>query len=262
MSTDKRHRRRESNDFPFVRKMEGKARRIAKEFEDEIDGVKPWYSYAELFEGQAVRVFVGLNPGGTSKSEKRDKQHNKRVYGEPEYCAWLDEKWERRGGKGIYPCGESPLQERAHRAFKIMYGKDNWNNILRNTPSFNVIPFRTRRGKELPPNAWKVAMPWFIGVLEELKPELIICNGSGESMSAWAALISHPEYDISVRKNVVTRRRKSDGVAMAHLRVGRIKTKPLKGTMVLALPHLATFGGSDLFGKLKRLRNSDKRLFV
>ena len=262
MSGHQGHRRRRRKDFPFAREMERKASRIAKQFEDEIDGVKPWYNYAKLFEENAARIFVGLNPGGTSKSEKRDKRHRRRVYKESGYCSWLDEEWERRGGKGFYPRGEAPLQKGAHRAFRIMYGKDNWKQILRNTPSFNVIPFRTRRGKELPPDAWEVAMPWFIGVLEELQPELIICNGSSKAMSAWAALIGHPEYDISVRKNVVTRRRKSDGAAMAHLRVGQIKTKPLKGTLVLALPHLANFGGSDLFKKLKRLRKSDKHLFV
>ena len=260
MRTEQRRTRSKGGGFQFARKMERKAKQFAKQFDDEISGVKPWYNHAELFERQPVRIFVGLNPGGTSESQKRDKRHRKKVYKELGYCSWLDEKWERRGG-GFYPRGEAPLQERAHRAFRIMYGKDNWKKILRNTPSFNVIPFRTRRGKELPADAWKVAMPWFIGVLEELQPELIICNGSSsESKSAWLALSEH--YDISIKKDLVTRKRKKDGAPMAYLRVGEIKTKPLNGTSVIALPHLSTFGGTDLFRKLKRLRKSDPNLFV
>ena len=47
----------------FARRMEREAEELACGFGDTIDGVKPWYSYAGLFDGPTTRVFVGLNPG-------------------------------------------------------------------------------------------------------------------------------------------------------------------------------------------------------
>ena len=46
----------------FARRMEREAEELACGFGDTIDGVKPWYSYAGLFDGPTTRVFVGLNP--------------------------------------------------------------------------------------------------------------------------------------------------------------------------------------------------------
>ena len=58
------------------------------------------------------------------------------------------------------------------------------------TPCLNVVPFRTPSREKLPCGAWGVAQPWFRQVLRHLQPDLIICNGNGESKeaSAWAAL--------------------------------------------------------------------------
>ena len=105
--------------------MEREAEELAQGFEATIDGVKPWYSYARLFDGPAARVFVGLNPGGTGKSKELDEQYRKWPYEKPGYCAWLDEKWE---GNGTYH------QDRVHKAFQAMYGS-RWRDIFRSTPA-------------------------------------------------------------------------------------------------------------------------------
>ena len=76
--------------FEFARQMEREAEELAQGFEAAIDGVKPWYSYARLFDGPATRVFVGINPGGTGKSEELDKEYREWAYEKPGYCAWLD----------------------------------------------------------------------------------------------------------------------------------------------------------------------------
>ena len=46
--------------FEFARQMEREASELAQGFEAAIDGVKPWHSYARLFDGPATRVFVGM----------------------------------------------------------------------------------------------------------------------------------------------------------------------------------------------------------
>ncbi len=239
--------------FEFARRMEREADRIANRFKNDISGIKPWYSYAGLFDEPTTRVFVGLNPGGSSESEELDKRYRnrERVYTETGFNAWLDEVWE-----GASLPGASVLQKRAHRAFQDMYGSDDWEHTLRNTPCFNVVPFRTSSSAKLPSGAWNAAQPWFRQILQQLQPKLIICDGSGEDKSAWAAL----------RKFNVIRPRKSIPTASTgRIKYGHITSGPLKGARVVALPHLSKkyfWPDDDSFQKLRGLRESRPSLFV
>ena len=240
----------------FARRMEREAEDLAREFGKKIDGVKPWYSYAALFDGTTTRVFVGLNPGGSGESEELDKEYRKWAYEKPGYCAWLDEGWEKRGG-GSYPAGTEPHQKSAHKAFQAMYG-DVWQDILRSTPCLNVVPFRTPSREKLPCGAWGVAQPWFRQVLRHLQPDLIICNGNGESKeaSAWAAL---KEF------NTITAQKPIHTTDKGRIKYGHVTSGPLKGVAVVALPHLSKpyfWPGENPFQKLRRLRDSRPGLFV
>ena len=256
MTTDQGRSRRKGGDFPFARKMERKAWQIAKPFNDKINGVKPWYSYAELFEGQAIRIFVGLNPGGTSESEKLDNQHKKRVYGEPNYCAWLDEEWEK--SSSLTTSDDDSHQGRARRAFQAMYDCDEWEQVFRETPCFNVIPLRTSSAGKLPSGSWEAAQPWFRQVIKYLRPRLIICNGSAEKESAWAAINEIPSITIKSEKPILTANN-------GYIKYGRVTSKKLRGVKVVALPHLSKrffWPEESQFQKLKALRDSRPDLFI
>ena len=247
----------------FATQMECAADDLARDFKTRIDGVKPWYSYAGLFDGHAARVFVGLNPGGSSQSMKLDKKYRKAVYEDPLHCSWLDEPWERNAQGGP---GKGPHQKRVRKAFKAMYGKD-WEDVLRSTPCFNVVPFRTSSGAELPPGVWEVAQPWFRKVLRHLRPRLIICNGSGETRphprdpsrrvgSAWSAL---KEF------NTVKSPKRIRTADKGWIKYGEVISGPMEGTYVVALPHLSweKFWPSDRqFRMLRKLRDSRPDLFV
>ena len=254
MSKDKQGRRSKIENFPFARRMERKAKRIAKQFEDDINGVKPWYSYAELFEGQAVRVFVGLNPGGTNKSEKLDKKHRRSVYREQGYCSWLDEVWEKPGNPDIGD--EETHQGRTKRAFQAMFGYDRWEQVLRETPCLNVIPFRTSNSKKIPSGAWEAAQPWFRGVLRRLQPELIICNGSGEKESAWAAINEFLTIKTEAPINTAS---------SGWIKYGKVTSRTMKGTNVVALPHLSKkffWPDETHFQKLEALTDTRPDMFI
>lgn len=240
--------------FEFARRMERKAQRISKRFENDIYGIKPWYSYAGLFDGQATRVFVGLNPGGSKKSEELDKQYQnrERVYKETGYNSWLDEVW----GEGAPDPGASIPQKRVQQAFQCMYGSDNWEFILRDTPCFNVVPFRTSSGTKLPSGAWDAARPWFRQVLQQLQPKLIICDGSGDDKSAWAAL---KEF------NVIKPSKPIRTASTGQIKYGHVTSGPMKGAGVVALPHLSKkyfWPDDSAFQKLGELRDSRPSLFV
>ncbi len=74
----------------FAYEMQKEAERLSKPFEDQIYGVKCWYSAARLFDQKAERVFVSINPGGAQPNEQQDKEL---PYVDPDYNAWLDEDW-------------------------------------------------------------------------------------------------------------------------------------------------------------------------
>ena len=223
----------------FAIKMEQEANNIAIPFQDSIYGVKCWYSAARLFNQSAERVFVGINPGGDERSNSKEDIGKGAAYNDPDFNAWLDERWQSNK-----PPGEDTHQLSAQRVFKILYG-DDWEKVFRNTPCFNVTPFRTPNINQLPQEAWEASIPWFQQVLEHVKPKLIICNGNGEGRSPWSVLRSIYSID-DVNKTPL--------YGVVSLKQGIIQSAPLKDTGILALPHLTRFGNSNLFAELEKQR--------
>ena len=230
--------------FEFAHEMEDEVKRAARRFKNDIYGIKPWYSYAGLLERSTTRVFVGAQPGGGLESQELDRRHRhlERVYTEPGYNSWLDDVWGERG---------ETLQEQGRAAFKAMYGNDAWEQVLRDTPCFNVAPFRAHRADDFPGPAWECAQGWFQRVLEHLRPRLIICNGNVEGRSAWAVVPVAQVERIPVRPR-----------AKSYIKIGSITSGTLDGAAIVGLPSLSRFGGEDLFEKLRELRRSRPNLFV
>ena len=128
----------------FAYEMQKEAERLSKPFEDQIYGVKCWYSAARLFDQKAERMFVSINPGGAQPNEQQDKEL---PYVDPDYNAWLDEDWSGPRSRG------PEHQRRVWKVFESLYGSDG-QNVLRATPCFPVAPFRTPSFKDLPKLAW------------------------------------------------------------------------------------------------------------
>ena len=226
----------------FAKEMELKANKIAEEFEDSIYGVKCWYNAARLFDQGAKIAFIGINPGGGDhfhSQQDKDNGYLEKPYNDPNFNAWLDESW---GGK---PPGGSGHQLSAQRVFKILYG-DDWEKVLRNTACFNVAPFRTGNVNELPSGAWEAAIYWFRQVLEHVKPKLIICNGNSEYLSPWSVL--GESYTLGDKNKIHIK-------GVSSIKQGLIQSGTLKGTTVIALPHLSRFGNRDLFAELEKQRH-------
>ena len=221
----------------FAIKMEQEANNIAKPFQDSIHGVKPWYTAARLFNQSTERVFVGINPGGDERSNSREDIGKGPAYDDPNFNAWLDERWQSNK-----PPGKDIHQLSAQRVFKILYGND-WEKVFRNTPCFNATPFRTPNINQLPREAWEASIPWFQHVIEHLKPKLIICNGNGEDQSPWSVICSI--YSIGEMTKTPIQNKIS-------IKQGIIQSAPLKDTRILALPHLRRFGNSNLFAELEK----------
>ena len=204
----------------FAYEMQIEAERLAKPFEDQIYGVKCWYSAARLFDAPVERVFVSINPGGATANDQRDR---KRPFEDSDYNAWLDEDWSGPRSKG------PEHQRRVRMVFKSLYGTDG-ENVLRATPCFPVAPFRTPSFRDLPKAAWDSAVDWFILVIENLEPRVIICNGNGEGLSSpWGVL-----RDIYTITNI----RKTPLAGTLFLKEGAVTGGKLRGAKILAFPHL------------------------
>ena len=221
----------------FARQMEREAETAARRFRSYIHGIKPWYSHAALFDGPTSRVFVGAQPGGGPESQELDRRcrHLERVYTDTGYNSWLDDEWE----------GTSS-QSRALRVFGAMYGDDEGAQVLRNTPCFNVAPFRVPKTDDLPESAWEFALGWFQRVLEDLSPGLIICNGNGGGRSPWTVI----EEVYSIRSSALI---PVQGRA-ASLKMGTVMSGPVAEAKVVGLPNISRFGPHALFRELERRR--------
>ena len=219
----------------FACKMQQKAERLAEPFADQIYGVKCWYSSARLFDQTSEQVFVSINPGGNKPHPEQDQIA---PYRDSKYNAWLDEDW----GQGP---GGSKHQKLAVKVFDALYGTCG-KSILRDTSCFPVAPFRTPRASKLPPCAWEVAKCWFRQVLAHLAPRVVLCNGNGESRSPWSVL--REGFDVEVLPSAPLG-------ANANLKRGEISSGDLRGTKILAIPHLtgARFNTETLFGELDSL---------
>ncbi|MBI4338840.1 MAG: hypothetical protein HY680_02670 [Chloroflexi bacterium] len=221
----------------FEREAEQYARRTLK---GKIFGTKCWYCDACLIEKGAQQVLIGLNPGGAEVSEARDQNGDYLAlpYTRRGYNAWLDDKtWE----------GKGPAHQLAVRqAFKSMYST-RWEEKLRQTACFNVVPFRTPNASILTKETWNWGAKWSTAILEHIAPKLIVCNGNG-GKSAWRVLCS--AYKVGDFREVAIG---SHG-STASLKVGIIASGGLKGAKVVGLPFLNRFGWPETFDKLKELR--------
>ena len=166
--------------YEFVRQMQRKAERLAQQGGYNL-GVKPFHSYAGLFEETAKRVLIGLAPGGREKSVRLDQHHRhlERVYEDPGFNSYLDEVWETKTG-GEHPMGQAPLQRNIRKVFEELFG-DDAEQELRNTPCLNVVPFRAFV-RDMPSDDWHEALEWVRQILDRLNPRLIICYSDSKRL--------------------------------------------------------------------------------
>ena len=149
--------------------------------------VKPLYNPRWMFEPRdegVKRVFVGIRPAGDPCEPLEDNPSGDMLEylddcpSDRPHNQWIDGHW---GGRG--PTHQSLVQ----RVFESLYGKGGWKRELRATPSFNVCPLRV---KDYPPLCSKVydkSEALFLDMVEGLRPQTIICNGTGE-WTPWRAL--------------------------------------------------------------------------
>lgn len=197
--------------------------------------VKCWYNPRFLFDQQAQRVLVGINPRDEPESRYgEDHSYLNHAPTPMPYTEWIDGRWPGRGAQH---------QRKVQRVFRYLYGNGEWERKLRTTPSFNVCPLRTHDAGDIPANVWEASVDWFILVLAYLKPKTIICNSSSTSgRSPWAV--------INDRLYIADPRQLPDQ-GRADLRWGTINGLVEGGTTVIGFNQRAS---NDLWGYLRGLK--------
>lgn len=186
-----------------------------------VYGIKPWYCSVRIIENGAKVAFIGANPGGGPQSEEDDKQRSilRLPYENKKYNAWLDDTHWENGGE---------QQQRAIEVFRIFFGPQRAERILRNAACFNVVPLRSKEVKDLSLETWKKGVSWCVDVLEHVSPKVIVCNGNGNRRSAW-----------SVFRLDITELEERKIYNTFSLKRGRIACGKLAGALVIGLPHLS-----------------------
>ena len=213
------------------------------------DNVKTWYNRPEAFESRADRVFLGIHPAGDPFDTKAPAGHCCKHQDwhdkDGTYNYWICEDWShaRNGPRH---------QGYVLNAFELIYGKGG-KSLLHVTPSFNVCPIRTLKVKDIPMPVWRRSVRWAKAVLDKVEPSTVICNGNAETgRSPWAML--KREYGLECTKSYQL------GDTNRSLKFGVAKDKPLKGTKVLAVPHLSYHGGWRSLHQLLRHAKSKFKL--
>lgn len=144
----------------------------------------------------------------------------------------------------LSPCSRSVVTFFDEAAVMEESSGNGWQDKLLKTACFNIVPFRSPKVDDLSPQTWKLGTQWGLEVLEHIGPELIVCNGNGESKSPWSVIES--AYGIGERKVQPIG-------ANASVKEGAIVSGPLKGTRIIGLSSLSYFGRQALYEKLAQL---------
>lgn len=127
------------------------------------------YSSVQSYEHGSGFAIVGMNPAGGGRDADTDDPH--RPFCEARYSAYLDDEWGSKRGTSRLPPGATPLQRVIQALAMILSGSSpseamsamsdttktprqrigaKASDLLRNTPSMNIIPFRASKLSDVP----------------------------------------------------------------------------------------------------------------
>lgn len=185
--------------------------------------------------------FLGLNPrgeiNGNENSFSRDNNlefyRNVRI----DYCSFLDEDWLSNKNK-IQNFGEHQLQKRIVDILNFIIEEAKYNSSPRDVFSTNINFLRSVGENDL--NTYKVPTDYFWEYHNQffqiVLPKIIVCNGNGESDSAY-----------SIVKQKFREFIFNDSIEENELFYSKFYMKSFKmncfgkETLVLGIPHLSRF---------------------
>ena len=209
------------------------------------------YTSVETFEQGNGFAIVGINPAGGKQDADNDDPNI--PFRKKQYSAYLDDDWRDNG------IGQSPFQRAVQgiamiltratvqKTMRAVYKEgitpeertgSNTANFLRETPSLNIIPFRSPTPDGLPDGLRRRGeqIVWELLCLANPKPRYIITLANQISGDLWKTILKNSgqplksDCEMWVNENMRLKYRE------VTLREG-----PLKGALVLGLPAVVRY---------------------
>ena len=217
-------------------------------------GFRLIYSSVGTFEHGNGFAIVGLNPAGGEEDAVSDNPYLPFREQNKAYSAYLDDDWRdcgrgqshfQRAVQGIAMILNGVTPSEAIEAIgkvglepETRMGKDA-AGILRQTPSLNIIPFRSPDGSyiDMKEPIWKRGeeIGWKLLRLIRPQPRCIVALANGVSgVSPWITILEKSDQspsDSDYRRRIGYTKGRARNYREAKLREG-----PLKGTLVIGLP--------------------------
>ena len=203
------------------------------------------YSSVESYEAGNKIAILGMNPAGGPEHAKPDDLI--RPFREPGYSAYLDDSW------GYDDLGQSPLQRVVQGLAMILSGaspsdglaaldghtrpnmriNDDATALLRNSPSGNIIPFRSSKLTELPSGLTEHGerIGWQLLSLVRPKPRVIITLANGLRDPPWCTILKNSAQPLKADFEEWTHK----GMRRKYREVRLVKG-PLLGALIIGLP--------------------------
>lgn len=151
------------------------------------------YSSPETFEQQHGVMLLGTNPGGDDSNAER--YHPDVPFLSPTYSSYLDDSW------GDFETGQHPMQVAARAVARTVAGnRPRADQLLRNSPTGNLIPFRSEKSTDLPELAVDYGLDFGWQTIAIAQPRVLILLASNSDRWEWLMhRIDHsPEPDRTV----------------------------------------------------------------
>ena len=208
---------------------------IAVQCGDDVYGFRPWYCSIRRISPTTKIALVASHPTGNRDDEERDVKSGvleAPFDDESSYQAWLDDiHWAAIEGY-------APEQLMVQEFFKILFG-DRWEEALRGTASFNVVPSRSLSAANLTDRTWNAGIALCYDILRYISPGVIVCLGNDGEKSPWSALERQWPQEYSPTKEL----RLVSSVNHS-LKVRKSGSKNFNA-IVLGLPRMSRFTSAD-----------------
>ena len=136
------------------------------------------YSSPDTFAFQGGIMLIGTNPGGDSSNAER--YHPDMPFLSTTYSSYLDDSW------SDFTTGQHPMQRAARAVARAIAGNaPAGERLLRNSPSGNLIPFRSGKPGDLPQIADEYGLEFGWQLIAIAKPRVLILLASNRVRWEW-----------------------------------------------------------------------------
>ena len=144
------------------------------------------YSAPETFGTPGRVMILGTNPGGShANADQLDPREPFRRGAD--YSAYLDDRWPKPRSAILTTAGRHPIQSAVRRLAATLSGgsPEAGDQLLRRSPSGNLIPFRSQGFPDLPRSLHRPGLDFGARLIDIARPRVIVLLASNKVLWEW-----------------------------------------------------------------------------